>query len=93
MKDVMVDAYGAKTALQNVAQVGVRDGRTLVVSVFDEAVTKDVERCIRGAGLGLNPISEGGGKLRVPIPKVSGSARDAMREVSMQFCAAPMRDD
>lgn len=85
--DVSVEAYGTRTALKNLAQVSVRDGRALVVSVYDEETSKAVEKAIRGAGLNLNPIAEGNGKLLVPIPKASDETRAALREVSLKFVA------
>lgn len=58
-----------------------RDGRTLMVSVFDDATTGAVEKAIRGAGIGLNPVSEGGGRMRIPVPKPSQETRMALKEV------------
>lgn len=65
------------------AQVSIRDGRTLMVNVFDEQTSSAVEKAIRGAGLNLNPIAETAGKLRIPVPKPSKETRDRMREVSV----------
>lgn len=79
-----MDAYGARTALESVAQVSVRDGRTLSVSVFDSAGTQAVERAIRSAGLNLNPVVEGAGRLRVPVPRPSRETRDAMRKTALK---------
>lgn len=76
-----MEAYGTSTALSNVAQVSARDGRNLVINVFDEATSKAVERAIRGADLNLNPVLEGPAKLRVPIPKQTEKAREALAKV------------
>lgn len=80
--DVSVSAYGTETSLKNVAQVAVRDGRTLVIHVYDESTIGAVEKAIRKAGLNLNPVREGDGKLKVPVPRSSKTTRDAMKEVS-----------
>lgn len=80
---IKVEAYGASTTLQNLAQVSVRDGRTLVVSVFDEGTSTAVERAIRAAGLNLNPVAEGPAKLKVPVPKQTEKAREALAKVSL----------
>lgn len=64
-----------------------RDGRTLVVSVFDEGTSSAVERAIRAAGLNLNPITEGPAKLKVPVPKQTENAREALAKVSHSPCS------
>lgn len=76
-----VEAYGANVALKTLAQVSVRDGRTLSVSVFDPSVAAAVEKGIRGAGLNLNPVPDGNSKIRVPIPRPTKETREAMRKV------------
>lgn len=80
--DIKVEAYGASTALKNVAQVSVRDGKNLVVNVFDESTSSAVERAIRSAGLNLNPVPDGPTKIRVPVPKQSENARETLTKVS-----------
>lgn len=79
-----VEAYGSRTSLKTVAQVSVRDGRTLFVTTFDEGLASHVEKAVRGAGMNLNPISEGKGRFRIPIAKPSNESRRAMRDVSLK---------
>ncbi|PXF41112.1 Ribosome-recycling factor [Gracilariopsis chorda] len=82
LDDVSVSAYGTETSLKNVAQVAVRDGRTLVIHVFDESTVGAVEKAIRKAGLNLNPVREADGKLKVPVPRSSKTTRDTMKETA-----------
>lgn len=77
-----MDAYGARSPLRDLAQVSVRDGRTLDVNVFDPNVAANVERAIRNAGLNLNPVADARG-IRVPVPKVDRNAREALRKVGV----------
>lgn len=81
--DVKVEAYGALAALHKVAQVSVRDPRSLIVTVFDHAVIKSVEKAIRNAGLNLNPqlLAEGSGRITVPVPKTTKESREEMKKV------------
>lgn len=81
LSGIKVEAYGTSTALNNVAQVSVRDGRNLVVNVFDESTSNAVERAIRSAGLNLNPVRDGPAKLRVPVPKQSQKTRETLIKV------------
>lgn len=81
--DVRVDAYGGGAALSKVAAVSVRDGRSLLVTLFDGALAGAAERAIRGAGLGLNPGPDPAapGRLLVPVPRPTAATREAMRKV------------
>lgn len=77
-----MEAYGSRTTLKAVAQVSVRDGRTMFITTFDEGLAGAVEKAVRAAGMDLNPIPEGQGRLRVPIAKPSSESRRAMKDVS-----------
>ncbi|MDB5453454.1 MAG: ribosome recycling factor, partial [Caulobacteraceae bacterium] len=59
LDQVMVDAYGSNVPLSQVGSVSVPDPRSITVSVWDRGVVVSVEKAIRNAGLGLNPVVEG----------------------------------
>ena len=67
---IVVVAYGAPTPINQVASVSASDARMLSVSVWDKSVVGAVDRAIREAPLGLNPITDGQ-TLRIPIPPLS----------------------
>lgn len=67
LEPVMVEAYGAMTPLNQVASVSVPEPRLLSVSVWDKGLAKAVEKAIRDANLGVNPMADGT-LIRVPIP-------------------------
>lgn len=85
LDNVQVEAYGTMTSLQKLAQVTVRDARSLQVSVFDTAITAVVEKAIRGAGLNLNPALESSdaGRITVPVPKATRETRDLLQKVGL----------
>ena len=56
---VIVEVYGSKMPLNQVASVSVPESRLLSVSVWDASNTKAVEKAIANSGLGLNPQPEG----------------------------------
>lgn len=56
---VMVDYYGSRTPLYQMANFSVPEPRILVVNPFDKSVVGDVEKAIRESGLGLNPSTDG----------------------------------
>jgi len=72
---VDVEAYGTSMPLRELGAITVPDNRTLQVQPWDKNTTGAVEKAIRKAGLGLNPISRGGGTLIIPIPELSGDRR------------------
>lgn len=81
---IMVDAYGSQSPLSQVATVNVPDARTLAVSVWDRALSSAVEKAIREANLGLNPISDGQ-VLRLPIPPLTEERRAELSKVASKY--------
>lgn len=74
LSSITVPYYGAPTPLQQLANVGVEEGRTLVVSVFDSKLIPEVERAILASDLGLNP-STAGAVIRLPLPPLTEETR------------------
>ncbi len=74
---VRVDAYGAKTPLNQVASINTPEPRLIVVQPWDKSLIGDIERAIRAADLGLNPSNDGN-VIRVPIPPLSEERRKDM---------------
>jgi ribosome recycling factor len=56
---VMVDYYGAQTPLSQVANVNTPDGRTISVQPWEKSMLQEIERSIRNANLGFNPMNNG----------------------------------
>jgi ribosome recycling factor len=56
---VLVDYYGTRTPLQQLANFSVPEPRILVVNPFDQSSVNDIERAIRESDLGLNPSTDG----------------------------------
>ena len=71
---VMVDAYGSRMPLKQVAQVGIEGARSLVVAPFDSSLLKDVERGIVTANLGLG-TAVSGTTIRIIFPELTGERR------------------
>ena len=73
---LMVEAYGAMTPLVQIGTVSVPESRMLSVQVWDRSMVKSVEKAIRDAGLGLNPMNDGQ-VIRIPIPPMREDRRQA----------------
>lgn len=84
---VMVEAYGQSMPLQQVGTVGSPEPRMLTVSVWDKGMVKAVEKAIRDAGLGLNPMADGQ-SIRVPIPPLTEERRQDLTKVASKYAEA-----
>ena len=71
---VQVEAYGSTSPLNAVAAISVPEPRMITVSVWDKGMVVSVEKAIRSAGLGLNPVVDGQ-TLRIPIPPLTEERR------------------
>ncbi|MES2663440.1 MAG: ribosome recycling factor [Pseudomonadota bacterium] len=83
LENVMVDYYGTPTPITQIANVGVEEGRTLVVTPWEKKIIPDVERALRMSDLGLNPSSTGE-LIRVPLPSLTEETRREMTKVARQ---------
>lgn len=81
---VQVEVYGAMMPLNQVATVTAPEPRMLAVQVWDRSNVQPVEKAIRSAGLGLNPISEGQ-TLRLPIPDLTEDRRKELAKLATQY--------
>ena len=81
---IMVEAYGAKMPLNQVATVSTPDARTISVSVWDKSQVPFVEKAIRDSDLGLNPVIDGT-LLRLPIPELNAERRDELAKVAHKY--------
>ncbi|MFA6106250.1 MAG: ribosome recycling factor [Patescibacteria group bacterium] len=71
---VMIDSYGVKTPIQNVASITVADGRSMTITPWDKSVLKEAEKGIVDANLGVGVVNEGD-KLRISIPMMTEENR------------------
>ncbi len=84
LEDIPVNAYGGTVPLKQVGGVSVPEPRMLSVQVWDQGVTKAVEKAIVEAGLGLNPMAEGT-VIRVPIPELNEERRAELTKVAGKY--------
>jgi ribosome recycling factor len=84
LDQVHVDAYGSQMPINQVAAVSVPEPRSIMVSVWDKALVLSVEKAIRNAGLGFNPVVEGQ-NLRVPIPPLTEDRRRDLAKLAGKY--------
>jgi len=74
---VTVDAYGSQMPLNQLANVSAPEPQLITVQAWDVRLIGAVEKAIRSADLGLNPMNDG--KLvRVPVPALTEERRKEM---------------
>ena len=71
---IHVDCYGSSMPLNQIAQVHAADPQMITVQPFDPSLMAAIEKAIRSAGLGLNPMNDGK-IVRVPVPALTGERR------------------
>ena len=81
---VHVEVYGSNMPLNQVATVSVPEPRMLSVQVWDRSNIGPVEKAIRNADLGINPIVDGQ-NIRLPIPDMTEERRKELAKLAHQY--------
>lgn len=84
LEPVTVEVYGTQMPLNQVASISVPEARMLSVQVWDPNNVAAVDKAIRQAGLGLNPMQEGN-LLRVPVPELTEERRREISKVASKY--------
>ena len=74
---VQIDYYGTQMPLNQIAQVHAPEAQLITVQPFDPSSLPTIEKAIRGADLGLNPMNDGK-IIRVPVPALTEERRREM---------------
>ncbi len=81
---VQVMVYGSRMPLNQVATVSVPEPRMISVQVWDRSNVTAVDKAIREANLGLNPIMDGQ-ILRLPIPALTADRRQELVKLAHKY--------
>ena len=71
---IHVEAYGARTPLNQLAGLSVPESSLIVAQPFDPSLLGAIEKAIRASDLGLNPANDGK-VVRIPIPSLTEERR------------------
>ena len=80
---ITVEYYGSEVPLNQVANVGVEDSRTLSVTPWEKSMVPVVEKAIINSDLGLNPATAGS-VMRIPLPPLTEERRKDLVKVVRQ---------
>ena len=84
LDNIFVEAYGAKTLLNQLGNISVPDSSTLSIQVWDVSLIKNIEKALLDSNLGINPQTNGS-LIRLPIPKLSEERREELTKVAAQY--------
>ncbi len=84
LDNILVDAYGAKTPINQLGNISVPDPSTLTIQIWDNSLVKKIETSIIDSNLGINPQTDGQ-LLRLPIPKLSEERRNELTKIASEY--------
>ena len=85
LENIKVDAYGALTALKQIATISVPEPRQILIRPFDVGLLGDIERAILKSDIGLTPNNDGK-LIRLPVPALSEERRKKMVSTIKNMC-------
>lgn len=74
LDSILVSYYGTDTPINQLANVNVEDGRSLLISPWEKPLIGEIEKAILKSDLGLNP-SNNGDTIRLPMPPLTEETR------------------
>jgi len=77
VEDVMVEAYGTRMRLQELAAITAPDPRQIIISAWDKSLTEAISKGINMAGLNLNGVVDGE-VVRINIPSLTAESREQL---------------
>lgn len=83
VENIIVNAYGIKTPLQQLAAISIPEPRQIVIQPWDKGISKDIEKALSESGLGLNPVAESD-LLRINLPDLTEEGRKDLVKILHQ---------
>ena len=84
LASVIVEAYGTKMPINQVASLSIPEPALIVAQPFDPSLMGAIERAIRSANLGLNPTTDGK-VIRIPLPALTEERRREMSKLVHKY--------
>ncbi|HFS66889.1 MAG TPA: ribosome recycling factor [Flavobacteriia bacterium] len=81
LRGVMVDYYGSKTPLAQVANINTPDAQTLSVQPWEKNMIQEIEKGIMYANLGFNPMNNGESVI-INVPPLTEERRKELVKVA-----------
>ncbi len=83
VENVMVDAYGSKMKLLEVASITAPEPSQIIIKPWDQSLLGAVEKAIQISDLHISPVNDGG-QIRISIPPLTGERREELAKLVVQ---------
>lgn len=80
VEDIPVEAYGGTMNVKGVGSILVPDSKTIMIEPWDKALTKEIEKAIRQAPIGVNPVVDGS-RVRITLPPLTEEGRRELAKI------------
>ncbi|MFC1598980.1 ribosome recycling factor [Patescibacteria group bacterium] len=80
VENLQVEAYGAQTALNQLASLSIADAKTLTIEPWDKTVLKDIEKALSYSSLGFSVVNTGD-KLILKVPPMTEENRKDLLKI------------
>jgi len=81
VEGLLIDAYGTKTPLNQLASINVPEPRLLVIQPYDRSTIGAIEKAILASDLGVTPSNDGN-VIRLPFPQLTEERRKELVKVA-----------
>jgi ribosome recycling factor len=83
VENILVDAYGSKMKLLELANISAPEPTQIIVKPWDRSVLSAVEKAIQISDLHINPVVDGD-QIRISIPPLTGERREELAKLVIQ---------
>lgn len=80
VSDIKADYYGTPTAIKQLANITIPEGRVIQIAPFDKGALKAMEKAILAANIGMTPQSDGT-VIRLTLPELTKQRRVELTKV------------
>ncbi len=80
VSDIKADYYGAPTAIKQLANITIPEGRVIQIAPFDKGALKAMEKAILAANIGMTPQSDGT-VIRLTLPELTKARRVELTKI------------
>jgi ribosome recycling factor len=84
IEDIRVNYYNQPTPLNQVAAIGVPDGRTITIQPWETSIIGEIEKAIQKSDIGVNPMSDGK-MIRLSFPKLTEERRRELTKLGSKM--------
>lgn len=80
VENILVDCYGSKSSIKQLASISAPEPRTLIIEPWDKKILPDLEKAILTSNLSLSPVVDKN-LIRINIPALTEERRTAILKI------------